>query len=288
MLVWIIGAVVAAVLVVGGAAFIAGRANQGSTDSSTTTQDGLATAKRAVQAVTDQTFATVGTGSVPDGQKPTPITDTPLTSNGKPEVLYVGAEYCPYCAVERWAMLLALSRFGTFTSVGLTHSASDDVYPNTPTFSFHNAVYESQYLSFVPVELETNTKQPLDNPTAAENALMQKYDPNGGIPFINFGNTFTSSTTVSPDINQAMSGKSYDEVIQAIGDPSTDIAKGIVGSANYFTAIMCGLTGNQPTNVCTTPVITSIQSELEIKPAATSAPVATSGPTAATDPTKVG
>jgi hypothetical protein len=212
-----------------------------------------------------------------------------LTSNGKPEVLYIGAEYCPYCAVERWAMLLALSRFGTFTSVGLTHSASDDVYPNTPTFSFHNAVYNSPYVSFVPVELETNTKQPLDNPTAAENALMQKYDPNGGIPFINFGNTFTSSTTVSPDVNQAMAGKSYDEVIQAIGDPSTDIAKGIVGSANYFTAIICGMTGNQPTNVCTTPVIASIQSELGVtpaKPQSTGTQLQSAPAPATVDPTK--
>ena len=36
-----------------------------------------------------------------------------LTSGGKPEILYVGAEYCPYCAAERWAMVVALSRFGT-------------------------------------------------------------------------------------------------------------------------------------------------------------------------------
>ncbi|HEX7200769.1 MAG TPA: DUF929 family protein, partial [Dongiaceae bacterium] len=27
-----------------------------------------------------------------------------LTSGGKPEILYVGAEYCPYCAAERWAL----------------------------------------------------------------------------------------------------------------------------------------------------------------------------------------
>src|SRR5580692_4399811 len=32
------------------------------------------------------------------------ITDKPLTLDGKPEVLYMGAEYCPFCAAERWAL----------------------------------------------------------------------------------------------------------------------------------------------------------------------------------------
>ncbi|MGH3271347.1 MAG: DUF929 family protein, partial [Trebonia sp.] len=30
-----------------------------------------------------------------------------LTSGGKPEVLYVGAEYCPYCGAQRWAMIVS-------------------------------------------------------------------------------------------------------------------------------------------------------------------------------------
>ena len=40
-----------------------------------------------------------------------------LTADGKPLVLYVGAEYCPYCAAERCAMVQALSRFGTFSNL---------------------------------------------------------------------------------------------------------------------------------------------------------------------------
>ena len=48
---------------------------------------------------------------------------TPLTSGGKPEVLYMGAEYCPFCAAERWAMVVALSRFGTFSGLSTVHSA---------------------------------------------------------------------------------------------------------------------------------------------------------------------
>src|SRR5215471_17073708 len=43
----------------------------------------------------------------------TPGSGAPLTSGGKPEMLYIGAEYCPYCAAMRWSMAVALSRFGT-------------------------------------------------------------------------------------------------------------------------------------------------------------------------------
>ncbi len=40
----------------------------------------------------------------------------PLTIDGKtPSMLFVGAEYCPFCAAERWGMTAALSRFGTWS-----------------------------------------------------------------------------------------------------------------------------------------------------------------------------
>ena len=55
--------------------------------------------------------------------KPTKITAPALTADGEPRVVYVGAEYCPYCAAERWAMAVALSRFGTFAGLGETASS---------------------------------------------------------------------------------------------------------------------------------------------------------------------
>ena len=69
----------------------------------------------------------------------------PLTSGGKPELLYIGAEYCPYCAANRWAMIVALSRFGTFSGLATVHSGitngagSQEPFPNTPTFTFAHA-----------------------------------------------------------------------------------------------------------------------------------------------------
>ena len=82
-------------------------------------------------------------GSVGPGvNSPTTIANAPsLTLNGKPEVLYIGAEYCPFCAAERWAMIVALSRFGTFSGLATTRSAAKngagtaEPYPTTPTWT---------------------------------------------------------------------------------------------------------------------------------------------------------
>ena len=88
---------------------------------------------------------------------PTRIDAPPLTADGKPQVLYVGAEYCPFCAGQRWPVVVALSRFGTWSNLGATTSASEDVFPDTETLSFHGAGYTSDHLTFTGTELQTRT-----------------------------------------------------------------------------------------------------------------------------------
>ena len=84
----------------------------------------LASVVSGVTSVPASTLDKVGTGSGAVTAKPTTISGSALTANGKPEVLYMGAEYCPYCAAERWAMIVALSRFGTFSGLATVHSAA--------------------------------------------------------------------------------------------------------------------------------------------------------------------
>jgi hypothetical protein len=55
-------------------------------------------------------------------------------------------------------MVVALSRFGTFTDLGTTHSSSSDVYPNTATLSFHGASYRSDYIAFQGVKTHSNLR----------------------------------------------------------------------------------------------------------------------------------
>jgi hypothetical protein len=72
------------------------------------------------------------------------------TPGGKelPGVFIYCAGYAPFCASERWAVVAALSRFGTFRDLGNMDSSSVDLYPNTPTLTFLRATFSSRYLAF--------------------------------------------------------------------------------------------------------------------------------------------
>ena len=222
------------------------------------------------------TLDKVGAGS---GVSALPVTlkgGSPLTSGGKPEVLYMGAEYCPYCAAERWAMVVALSRFGTFSGLSTVHSGnnSGEPYPNTPTWTFLHATYTSKYLVFSHVEMQTNiptsggtSYTTLQTPTSAQQALLAKYDAppyvpsadNGAIPFIDLGNEYMiSGASYSP---QVLQGKSWSQIATALQDPTSPIAEAVDGTANYLTATICKLTGNQPATACT-PVVKQLEAKL--------------------------
>ena len=64
---------------------------------------GLPVAPSVLQQITGVSDATLNALGVPSGViPPSAITGTALTSGGKPEVLYIGGDFCPFCAVERW------------------------------------------------------------------------------------------------------------------------------------------------------------------------------------------
>jgi hypothetical protein len=167
----------------------------------------------------------------------------------------MGAEYCPYCAAERWPMVVALSRFGTFSNLGATESSTvnGEVFPGTKTFSFYRSGYSSPYLVFTPVETQSN--QPsgngygtLQQPTAAQQKLLQQYD--------------TPPYTQSSGGPQVLQGQSMAAIAGSLSDPSNPIAKNIDGTANILTASICQLTNNQPGQVCNTPTIAAAKAKL--------------------------
>jgi hypothetical protein len=206
-------------------------------------------------------YDTVGVGTVNAAPKAMTGAEA-ITADGKPRVLYVGAEYCPFCAAERWAVAAALARFGSFANLGATSSASaPEVYPNTATLSFHGSTYTSTYLSFTAYEETTNQRQgngykPLDTISAADKALVTKYDNQpyvsadsaGAIPFVDIGGKYIiSGASYDP---QVLQGKTHEQIAQALSDPTSAIAKAIDGSANVITAALCQLTTDQPAAVC--------------------------------------
>lgn len=207
-------------------------------------------------------FEKVGTGSVKDQLQAT-AANTPLrTSGSKPEIIYVGAEYCPFCAAERWGTVIALSRFGSFSGLTLMRSSSTDSYPNTPTLSFRNATYTSNYIVFNTTETQDRTNQPLATPPADVMTIFSTYDSQGSIPFMSYGNQYV--TIGGPFYPTMMANLDWQQVSSQMKDPNSDVAKAVIGSANYQTAAICKLTNNQPGSVCNTTVIQKIEATLPV------------------------
>jgi hypothetical protein len=269
------GAIVVVIVVVVGFFIFKGSGNTASAAvSNGPTGAALTSVVDQVTSVPATALNQVGSGSGQVSAKPSTISGNLLTSGGRPEMLYVGAEYCPYCGAERWPMIVALSRFGTFSGLATVHSAAKngageaEPYPDTPTWTFVHATYTSKYLTFTPVEQYTNIPDPstgeyttLEKLTSQQQTLVTKYDSanQGAIPFIDFGNKYLiSGASYNP---QTLDGHTWAQVAAALKDPSSTIAQAVDGTANYITAAICKITNNQPASACTT-VVQSLEGQI--------------------------
>jgi hypothetical protein len=222
----------------------------------------------AVTGVSPSVSSTIGAGGVADPLEAISGSPSALTgSGGKPELFYLGADFCPYCAAERWSVVIALSRFGTFSNLHITMSDSNpNDIPDTHTFTFYGSSYSSQYLDFAPIETADRNDNPLQTPTAAEQALVTTYDTTpysrstGGIPFLDLGNRYIVSGSGVPP--QVLQGLSWEQIAATLTDATSQVAQPIVGNANWLTAGICKLTGNQPGSVCSAAPIASLESQL--------------------------
>lgn len=226
-----------------------------------------------VTGVSPSTWQAVGTGGLSNAFKTTSGQPPLKGANGHPQLLYIGGEFCPHCAAERWAIINALSRFGTFSNLSQLQAYEY----NISTFGFHGSSYNSQYVDFVPVEVNGNALDnsgqyvSLDKMTPEQQQLFNKYNPAGNFPFINIGNQYIATqatyqfTTLmdSSTLNSSdPKSLSWQTIANALSDPKSPISKGILGSANYMTAAICNLTNQQPGNVCNVPVIQQIEQTL--------------------------
>jgi hypothetical protein len=216
---------------------------------------GTASLVQSVASVSPASLQTVGNGSTTLLAKPTKG-DPALTLHGKPEFLYVGGEFCPYCAAERWSMIQALSRFGTFSGLSQIRSAVAD--GNLATFTFYKSSYTSKYISFVPVENEDRNQSQLEPLTASEAKLFKKYTT--GFPFLDFGGKYYQ---INAGYNPTdLTGLTQQQIAAQLKTPTSKVAQDILGEANNLTATLCKLTNNRPARVCLTPAITNLQTQL--------------------------
>lgn len=225
-----------------------------------------------VTGVSQSTWEAVGTGQgvTNNNFQRTPAGQPPLTGpNGHPEFFYVGGEFCPYCAAQRWAIINALSRFGTFSNLSQIQAYEF----NVSTFSFHGSSYTSQYIDFNPKEIEGNELDksgqsyvPLEKLTPAEQQTFLKYNSGGSFPFIDIGNQYVAIGATYPYTtlltNSQQDPLKWQDIASALSNPKSPVAQGILGAANYMTAAICNVTNQQPGSVCNSSAIQQIEHTL--------------------------
>lgn len=174
----------------------------------------------------------------------------------KPVLLYIGGEFCPYCAAERWALIVALERFGTLSHLHYMRSAVTD--GDVITFTFRHSSYSSRYLTFTPVEVYGRSQGTvLQRPTAQQSSYLSANDTQGTIPFVAVGPLVWNGTQVSPAL---FKGLTWTTVAADLRHPAAGTAAGsIMQNANVLTAAICAADGQKPAGVCHAPAIASLE-----------------------------
>ena len=131
------------------------------------------------------------------------------------------------------------------------------------TWTFYRSAYSSKYLAFVPVETRSNIPTShstqsapsytrLQKLTPAQQAIFTKYDRSNAVPFLDFGNRFMLlGSSFSPGV---LVHQSWSQIAAALRHPRSATGEAILGTANYITAAICALTGDQPASACTATV----------------------------------
>ncbi len=189
------------------------------------------------------------------------VADVPLSVENKPYFLFVGAQFCPSCAAERWAMVKALSRFGTFR--GLAPDVVGEGEGGIPTYNFVNADYKSSYVSYGHKEVADKDGKliPGQELTDFEKKWFNTYDPRGGVPFLFINGQYVQLVAgFSPAL---IVGKTFDQIKKDLeSNADTPYVAAINEEADIITAYLCKATGNQPREVCASPFIAPLVAQV--------------------------
>lgn len=193
----------------------------------------------------------------PDAAELKTIPGSRLTTDGKPGLLYVGADFCPYCAGERWGVMLTLLRFGKLSGLRYMLSTANDVYPNTPTVTFQHASYQSPYLDFQVVETADRAEQPLMTPSPSQQKIMSTFDAPPykkfiePIPFVDLDGKYElEQLLVMP---KPLEGNNWQQVANRLANPKSALFRSVMPRVNLLTAAICHRDGGKPADVCTAP-----------------------------------
>ena len=197
------------------------------------------------------------------------------TVNGGPPlpvVFFYGAEFAPYAAAERWPLILALSRFGTFNRLGLMQSSSTTAFANLSTFTFWNTSYVSHDVILESVERYSALNPTgarylrLETPDAWQSAAIASYGTSATtFPLLDVANRYVlDGSGFSPAV---LAGVSQDQIAGDLSSPAAPLTQAVVASANEITAAICAVDGNRPDAVCESRGVLAADQALKITPA---------------------
>jgi hypothetical protein len=215
-------------------------------------------------------------------QAPKPTgSGTPLwlaTAGGaapKPVVFFYGAEFAPYAAVQRWPLILALTRFGTFTQLGLMQSSASTAFADLSTFTFWNSSstrsYTSKYVIFESVERYSSL-----NPTGGRYLSLQRPDAKQAAAIASYGQT-TDTFALTDVANRyvlngasfapgVLAGLSQSQIAGDLSTPASPLTQAVVTAANEITASICAVDDGKPGAVCDSHAVEVADQALKIAP----------------------
>jgi hypothetical protein len=227
------------------------------------------------------------------------IAPAPLfTVNGKPAVTYLGAISCVYCGENRWAMALALSRFGSFQNLFIGYSSLGDGdvptiywapahYNATSSVEFGN-FYNGTYVTFLSIEysspitqgfqmqglpyFQTQAKTINNTIYKAATSLIISENNYAGTPYTIWGKysalgadaqdfgTATSGSSTTSSTTLPISSMTHDQILASFAHPSNQFAWTEYAAADYYIALVCASLGTGSASSTMAPPVCSLPS----------------------------
>lgn len=188
------------------------------------------------------------------------VATRPWLDHGKPVVLFVGAQFCPFCAAERWALVRALGRFGRWSGLRTMHSTrGEGGFPGLATYDLMHATYHSPAIALQAREVADFSGRPLQTLTAAQARAVDAYDPRGAIPFVLIAGRYAQiSSGYSPAVLVGLSFARIHHLVFA--EPTSKVGRAVTGEANVMSALICASLGARAatTAACQIPAVRAL------------------------------
>jgi len=182
--------------------------------------------------------------------------------NKKKMIFFLSAGFCPYCAVERWAIVEALKNFGDWEILTSDKSSSTkEKYVNIPTFDFSRSKFSSKHIEFYGREIADRSFNEMNLLSKQDEKILDMYNPDKIIPFLLIDGQFMQTgTKLDPRLFENQTSEKITKLIET--DKENQITKEIRDQSNIITALICKSIGEIPEAINEQQQITDIYKKI--------------------------